>query len=104
MLEIISAAIRNEPGVSRPTAQALVKVIDVRQRQRLWPKPEPGVHTAPRRYPAAPETLYPYNPHDDDRSTHRDLAQRFATEIGRDIAKLFYDHEPDIGQSGLRDN
>jgi len=101
-VEITSARMIQEPGVTRPTARINVKVIDVEQRTRLWPTPLPGVHSAPRSYSMSSSMFYRYHANPDERGTSRDLIQRFASHIGRDVAKLFYDHEPDIGQSAYR--
>lgn len=103
-VQVLSAKTGYEPGVSRPTAQSRVKVIDVEQRRRLWPQPRPGVHTAPRGHTVSSSMFYRYTGNGEVRGTQNDLKQRFATLIGNDIAKLFYDHEPDVGQSAYRDD
>jgi len=103
-VEIIAARTGYEPGVDRPTAQARVKVIDVEQRQRLWPAPGRGGQTGPSGYSLTSKMFYRYQSDRGERGAGRDLAQRFATHIGQDVAKLFYDHEPDIGQSRYRDD
>ncbi len=87
------ASFRGSPDniTPQPSAACLVKVIDVVNRRRLFPAPdaerewrEVVVQT-----PTVSPELYQTN------QGRRQIEQMLAQYLGRDIARLFYEHIPD---------
>ncbi len=88
-IEMVSFTDRVEPHVPRPMGSCRVRVIDVNNRERLYPagdveQPFRAVQVAPRE--VDPE-LYR------TRATRMRINEVLAEEMGDRIAKLFYKHE-----------
>ncbi len=74
------------PGVYRPQARAFVKVIDVDTGARLYPPPR-----AEQGHPVATQQSY-RDMSGATATTQTLIARNLAETLGRNIAKLFYDH------------
>jgi len=103
-VSIISAQIRSEPGLLRPEAVTEVKLIDVTNSKRLWPTGSGDGRGNAAPFVLSSDMFYRLNEQDNSRSRSTEVAQRFATIIGEDVAKLFYKHPQDVGGSYDRDN
>ena len=89
---------QTEPGLLKPRAAVLVKVIDVEHRIRLFPPAQPlegqGVVPVARgAYPMTIEArLRVVDPNvDNAMAAYR---HRFAEKMGLEIARVFYEHDP----------
>ncbi len=97
---IRAASVTGEPGMLRPVASIWVKVIDVNERKRLFP---PSAKTAGE--PDGPATegahvltvslrLKTAAGIDPVRAVES-MRQTLANRIGAEVARLFYEHDPD---------
>lgn len=90
-VSIDSLSMGSDMGVMRPAATVTVKVIDVARGKRLFPAPKPA--EAPRGVVLTVQTARrctDQGSRSDESIAIRTLAQL----IGRDVARLFYDHLP----------
>ncbi|MCC7406944.1 MAG: hypothetical protein IT442_02655 [Phycisphaeraceae bacterium] len=92
-----SASYQQEPGLVRPTASVLVKVIEARTGQRLFPTeahvPAGGAQVVDHGWPIRVNTPM-MNLGRDIPSNSALAISQMADVIGREVAMLFYDHEP----------
>lgn len=89
-IEIVSFQLAADDGVSpRPTAACTVRVLDVVDRKRLFPPPE-GTESG--RYIMAQGRAVDASMAENTGARMR-IFDGLAKTLGRDVAKLFYDHE-----------
>lgn len=79
--------------VPRPIAACRVRVIDVENRERLFPSPdaEQPYRVVQQRMREVDRDMYR------SRATRYQISETLAEELGDTIAKLFYKHERDLG-------
>jgi hypothetical protein len=83
----------SEGQVPRPVAACRVRVIDVENRERLFPPPD-----AERPFRVLEVRMREVNPDlYRSRATRYQISESLANELGDRIAKLFYKHERDLG-------
>ncbi len=85
----------DQPGLLRPTATVHVKVIDTEQGKRLYPSAQHiEVNPTAMNHQPVNVALRPYTFQGDGRDKISSLSRKLAKRIGRDTARLFYDHLP----------
>lgn len=101
-VHIVSASLAREPGVFVPSALVYVKVIDTSTGKRLfpsadsteWPEPStpPELAVGARGYPLRVLMSYRVAGERDPQAVILELRRSLAERIGRDVARLFYQH------------
>jgi hypothetical protein len=83
----------SEGQIPRPVAACRVRVIDVENRERIFPPPD-----AERPFRILEVRMREVNPDlYRSRATRYQISESLANELGDRIAKLFYRHERDLG-------
>lgn len=102
-VEVESASLYHETRqVQKPQASVTVKVIDVVERERMFP-PAPKLHDSSHTPPGHLVLIkLRYDGTDDSggRGTEAVLRQQLAEEVGKKVAQVFYDHsKPQPGRT-----
>lgn len=99
LVHVESSQLTSEPNVLRPIARSQVKVIDCQNQKRLFPAPSgsaaAGIAPLGGDTGHVVETRLTYRVNSDEYKNLTPIIRRaIATQIGKQVAMLFYDHEP----------
>lgn len=91
---IHSVSLSPEPGLLRPIVEAHVKVIDVEQGRRVFPPPPQADQPLPRSHHPVTVTMFYRSAPNGGAEVMRAIQLKLVKRLGRDIARLFFDHVP----------